>query len=74
MGLFGFGGVSHSMEEQAVRYGMERIGAYRGTHMENCERCDYFLTSEQTKSKYFGGCSRYQIKVFANHVCADFQR
>ncbi len=74
MGLFGFGGVGHNTEEAQVQNAMNSIGAYKGSHSENCERCRYWLSSSQTGSKYFGGCSRYRIKVFASYVCNDFDR
>lgn len=74
MGLFGFGGVSHGMEENQIQKAMDSIGAYKGTHSENCESCRYWLSSSQTGSKYFGGCSAYQIKVFASYACNNFSR
>lgn len=75
MGLFGFGGVSHTMEEQQIQRAMDPIGAYKGIHSENCENCRYWLSSSQTGSKNgFGGCSGYNIKVFANYVCSNFER
>ena len=39
MGLFGFGGVGHNTEEAQVQNAMNSIGAYKGSHSENCERC-----------------------------------
>ena len=73
MGIFGFGGVSHGIEENQVQKAMNSIGAYKGSHSENCERCNYYVNSSQTGSKYYGGCSAYQIKVFSSHVCNNFQ-
>lgn len=74
MGLFGFGGISHKGEENAIRASMNRIGAREGTHMENCERCNNYVGPKEAGSKYFGGCRKYQIKVFSSHVCGDFHR
>lgn len=74
MGLFGFGGVGHQMEENAVQSAMRRIGAREGTHLENCERCSNYVSASQAGSKYFGGCRRFDTKVFANYVCGNFSR
>ena len=74
MGLFGFGGVSHQKEENAIRSAMSKIGGREGTRMENCERGDSYVGPNQSGSKYYGGCRRYQIKVFSNHVCNNFSR
>ena len=74
MGLFGFGGVSHGMEENQVQKGMDSIGAYMGTHSDNCESCRSYVNSSQTGSKYYGGCSTYNIKVFSSRVCDSFSR
>lgn len=74
MGIFGFGGVSHGMEENQVQKAMDAIDAYKGTHSDNCERCSSYMSSSQTGSKYYGGCSRYGIKVFSDRVCDDFSR
>jgi len=74
MGLFGFGGVGHQMEESAVRSAMSRIGAREGTHLENCERCRNYVSASQTGSKYYGGCRRFDTKVFSSYVCGNFSR
>ncbi|WP_321469590.1 hypothetical protein [Halarcobacter sp.] len=75
MGLFGFGGAGFQAEERSIQDAMNRIGAYKGSHSENCERCNHWLNSSQTGSKNgFGGCSRYGTKVFASYVCSNYQR
>ena len=74
MGIFGFGGVSHQVEMDNVRSGMNKIGAYKSTTSENCERCRNYVGPSNTGSKYYGGCTVYQIKVFSNHVCGNFSR
>lgn len=74
MGLFGFGGVGHKMEESRIQKDMNRIGATKGDHLRNCERCDHYLSPREAGSKLFGGCRAHQIKVFSNHVCSNFSR
>lgn len=74
MGVFGFGGISHKNEERAIRNAMESIGAYKSSGSERCEKCMYWVGSADTGSKYYGGCSGHQIKVFADWVCGNFQR
>lgn len=74
MGLFGFGGVKHGMEEGAIQKEMDRIGARKGTHLENCERCSSYMRPSESGSKYFGGCRHHGIKVFSSHVCSQFDR
>ena len=74
MGLFGFGGVGHQMEENAVRSAMNRIGAREGDHLENCERCRSYVSASQIGSKYYGGCRHFEIKVLSNYVCNGFSR
>jgi hypothetical protein len=74
MGLFGFGGIGHQMEENAVQRGLNSIGAYQGTHSENCESCGNYVRPSQTGSKYYGGCRLHQIKVFSNYKCDRFSR
>lgn len=74
MGLFGFGGISHKNEERAIKEAMESVGAYESNGSDRCERCKHWLSSSQTGSKYFGGCSGHGIKVFASWVCGHFQR
>lgn len=69
MGLFG------ASEEEQIQKAMDAIGAYIGTHSENCESCRYWLSASQTGSKNgFGGCNKYGVKVFANYVCNNFDR
>jgi len=74
MGLFGFGGIGHNIEEKQVQNAMDGIGATKGNHLENCERCNYYVRPSQTGSKYYGGCTLHQIKVFSNRVCRNFKR
>lgn len=74
MGIFGFGGIKHNNEEAQVQRAMDAIGAYKGTHSENCERCNHYLKPSQVGSKYYGGCSLHQIKVFSSRVCDNYRR
>lgn len=74
MALFGFGGIFHKREEEQIERAMRQIVAYNGTHSRNCENCRYWVDSSKTGSKYFGGCTLYGIKVFANKVCDNFVR
>jgi len=74
MGLFGFGGVRQQAESRAIEAEMNKIGAYEGTHLEKCERCDYYVRPSQTGSNYYGGCQLHGIKVFSNRVCNHFKR
>lgn len=72
MGLFGFGGVSHTMEQNAVAKAMDRIGAWESSG-DRCERCKQYVSAEQIKSKTYGACRLYQMKVFSNRVCNNYQ-
>lgn len=53
MGLFGFGGVGHNMEEASVQKDMNRIEATKGDHLRNCERCKQYASPRRTGSKYY---------------------
>jgi hypothetical protein len=74
MGLFGYGGVGHKIEEKTIEKAMNRIGAVRGDSMRNCERCSSYVGHEQSGSNYYGGCRTHQIKVFSSYVCSNFNR
>jgi len=72
MGLFGDFGSAN--ERARIQRAMDSIGARAGSHQENCERCRHYVSPPQSGSKYYGGCSYYQIHVFSNHVCGQFDR
>jgi hypothetical protein len=69
-----FDEVGSSMEEPRIQRAMDSIGAYKGTHSENYERCQYYVSPPASGSKYYGGCVQYQINVFSSYVCNNFSR
>ena len=73
MAIFGWGGVSHKMEEQQIQQAMNKIGGYIGSNSNNCERCNNYMSPSETGSQYYGGCRLHSIKVFSSHVCDSFQ-
>ena len=62
------------LEEKSVEARMRQIGAFKGSHSDNCESCCQYVDTSQSGSKYFGGCRKHQIKVFSNHACNSFER
>jgi hypothetical protein len=69
-----FDEMKSGMEEKQIEKVMAQVGAYKGTHSENCERCSHYVSPPRSGSKYFGGCTRYGIKVFSSYVCNDYVR
>ena len=69
-----FDEMGSSMQEGKVQKQMNSVGAYKGSHSENCERCNYYVDTPNSGSKYYGGCSYHQINVFASYVCNNYIR
>ena len=69
-----FDEIRSSSEEPRIQRAMDSIGARKGTHSENCERCDYYVSPPASGSNYYGGCRQYQVNVFSSYVCNSYRR
>lgn len=69
-----FDEVKSNVEGKQIEKAMAHIGAYEGTHSENCERCTHYVSPPHSGSNYYGGCRLYGIKVFSSYVCNDYER